>query len=81
MNLMKRNPAHRPSRYHQAVPTTKIQIRPNAGYFHARKYAGSEIGRSAARMNVNNIPMYWKLGIRMPTKLIKQAERCRDGRK
>jgi hypothetical protein len=58
MNLMKRNPAHRPSRYHQAVPTTKIQIRPNAGYFHARKYAGSEMGRSAARMNVNNIPMY-----------------------
>jgi hypothetical protein len=58
MNLMNRNPAHRPSKYHQSVPPTKIHMRPNAGYFHARKYAGSEMGRSAARMKVNNIPMY-----------------------
>jgi hypothetical protein len=58
MNLMNRNPAHRPSKYHQSVPTTKIQIRPNAGYFHVRKYAGNEMGRSAARTKVNNIPMY-----------------------
>jgi hypothetical protein len=58
MNLMNRNPADRPRRYHQSVPTTKIQIRPNAGYFQARKYAGNEMGRSAARIKVNNIPMY-----------------------
>jgi hypothetical protein len=66
-NLTKRASAVRPNTYHQRVPAAKTQITASVENRHPRKYAGSEMGRSANRMNVNSIPTCWSLGSTRPT--------------
>jgi hypothetical protein len=55
-NLLRRTSAALLSRYHQRVPATKIQLVASAPYFQAKAYDRIETGRSAIKMNENNMP-------------------------
>jgi len=73
--------ARRLSRYHHSVPATTIQIAASGANFGVSASATSEMGKSARTTKSHITLRYCKPGTKKRSVLIKQAQKCRIGRK